>query len=187
MCIFLNLCIFVPEKTLNQKLTIMRNDNNNTDNSRLKEVIAIVNNKGGVGKSTTAVCLASALHRRNYHWRILVIDLDSQCNATDLLRNNGESEFQTTIYDALNTYQPLPVYPSKVKSGSQGGGVFLCPGHKFMAQIDTALRMQRPAEKVLLRCFANDIADNTGNDLPTDITEAFDYILIDCPHAKQNV
>ena len=187
MCIFLNLCIFVPEKTLNQKLTIMRNDNNNTDNSRLKEVIAIVNNKGGVGKSTTAVCLASALHRRNYHWRILVIDLDSQCNATDLLRNNGESEFQTTIYDALNTHQPLPVYPSKVKSGASGCGVFLCPGHKFMAQIDTALRMQRPAEKVLLRCFANDIRDYSDCNLPPDIAEAFDYVLIDCPPALGDI
>ena len=99
----------------------------------------------------------------------------------------GETTIGEYSYDALNTYQPLPVYPSKVKSGSQGGGVFLCPGHKFMAQIDTALRMQRPAEKVLLRCFANDIADNTGNDLPTDITEAFDYILIDCPPALGDI
>ena len=124
------------------------------DSSRLREVVAIVNNKGGVGKSTTAVTLASALHRRNYKWRILVVDLDSQCNATDLLRRSDD-DFPVTVYDALSTQRPLPIYPTKVKSGSQGGGVFLCPGHKFMAQIDTALRMQRPAEKVLLRCFAN--------------------------------
>ena len=156
------------------------------DSSRLREVVAIVNNKGGVGKSTTAVTLASALHRRNYKWRILVVDLDSQCNATDLLRR-ADDDFPVTVYDALSTQRPLPIYPTKVKSGSQGGGVFLCPGHKFMAQIDTALRMQRPAEKVLLRCFANDIADNTGNNLPIDITEAFDYILIDCPPALGDI
>ena len=156
------------------------------DGIRLKEVIAIVNNKGGVGKSTTAVTLASALHRRNYKWRVLVVDLDSQCNATDLLRQ-GTGDFQSTVYNALSNQQPLPIYPTKVRSGSQGGGVFLCPGHKFMAQIDTALRMQRPAEKVLLRCFANDIEDNTDGNLPTDITEAFDYILIDCPPALGDI
>jgi len=163
----------------------MRN-RENLESGRLKEVIAIVNNKGGVGKSTTAVTLASALYRRNYKWRILVIDLDSQCNATDLLRAEKE-EYQSTVYDALSTQQPLPIYGTKVKSNSQGNGVFLCPGHKFMAQIDTALRMQRPAEKVLLRCFANDIKDFTECELSSDITEAFDYILIDCPPALGDI
>src|SRR2546426_9746704 len=46
-------------------------------------VMSIVNNKGGVGKTTVAVNLAHALTRRGQ--RVLVIDMDSQCNATSIL------------------------------------------------------------------------------------------------------
>lgn len=44
-------------------------------------IIAVCNQKGGVGKSTVTVCLASALSR-TYEKRVLVVDLDPQCNAT---------------------------------------------------------------------------------------------------------
>ena len=53
-------------------------------------IISIVNNKGGVGKTTVAVNLAHALTRRGQ--RVLVIDMDSQCNATSIcaLETMGE-------------------------------------------------------------------------------------------------
>ena len=47
------------------------------------KIIAIVNNKGGVGKTTVAVNLSHALTRRDQ--RVLVADTDSQCSATSLL------------------------------------------------------------------------------------------------------
>ena len=47
------------------------------------KIIAIVNNKGGVGKTTVAANLAHALTRREQ--RVLVVDVDTQCNATSLL------------------------------------------------------------------------------------------------------
>jgi chromosome partitioning protein len=46
-------------------------------------IIAIINNKGGVGKTTVACNLADALGRLGK--RVLVVDLDSRCNATGLL------------------------------------------------------------------------------------------------------
>ena len=46
--------------------------------TRLKEVLAVVNNKGGVGKTTTVQSLAVAMKRLHKDWQILVIDLDPQ-------------------------------------------------------------------------------------------------------------
>lgn len=153
---------------------------------RLKEVLAFINNKGGVGKTTTTVCLASALLRENHNLRILVIDIDSQCNASMLL-GWGDDSKGDTIFDALSMQKPLPVYETSAKNYGSDGGIFLCPSHTFMSGIDTALHLQRPVEKVLMKCFARPIADCTSHNLPTDIAEAFDYILIDCPPALGDI
>ena len=157
-----------------------------SEHERLKEVLAFVNNKGGVGKTTTTVCLASALLRERKDWRILVIDLDSQCNASMLLGWNDKSK-GNTVYEALKDGASLPVYETSAKNYGKEGGVFLCPGHTYMSGIDTALRMQRPAEMVLRKLFAKPIEDNTDRGLPLDITEAFDYVLIDCPPALGDI
>jgi chromosome partitioning protein len=46
--------------------------------TRLKEVLAVVNNKGGVGKTTTVQSLSAAIVRRHKGGRVLVVDLDAQ-------------------------------------------------------------------------------------------------------------
>src|SRR5262249_56084550 len=61
------------------------------------QIISIVNNKGGVGKTTVAVNLAHALTRRGQ--RLLVIDMDSQCNATSILRSRELG--RDTLYEAF--------------------------------------------------------------------------------------
>ena len=48
--------------------------------NRLKMILAIVNNKGGVGKTTTVQNLAAGMLRKDKNLRILEIDLDPQCN-----------------------------------------------------------------------------------------------------------
>lgn len=50
--------------------------------NRLKMILAIVNNKGGVGKTTTVQNLAAGMLRKDKNLRILEIDLDPQCNLT---------------------------------------------------------------------------------------------------------
>src|SRR5205085_5136897 len=64
----------------------------------LPRVLAIANQKGGVGKTTTAVSLGAALAELGY--RVLVVDLDPQGNATTGLGVNSRN-LQTSIYDVL--------------------------------------------------------------------------------------
>ena len=55
----------------------------------MKQIYAIINQKGGVGKSTTAHALGCALHRRGF--RVLFVDLDSQSNLSFSLKVAGET------------------------------------------------------------------------------------------------
>src|SRR5215475_14904349 len=61
------------------------------------QIISIVNNKGGVGKTTVAVNLAHALTRRGQ--RVLVIDMDTQCNATSILCSKDLG--RNTLYEVF--------------------------------------------------------------------------------------
>ncbi|MEX1104154.1 MAG: AAA family ATPase, partial [Dehalococcoidia bacterium] len=60
-------------------------------------IVTFVNQKGGVGKTTTAVSLAAALARRGQ--RVLLVDLDPQANASSAL--GVDSTDRLGIYDAL--------------------------------------------------------------------------------------
>ena len=62
-------------------------------------VYAICNHKGGVAKSTTSINIAAGLTRKGF--RVLVIDLDDQANATDLVLNEEEYDPDKTIYQVL--------------------------------------------------------------------------------------
>jgi chromosome partitioning protein len=93
--------------------------------------ICIANNKGGVGKTTTAVNLAAGLARLNQ--RVLLIDLDGQANATYAL--SGRVHPVPSIYDVLVGERKLET----VIWQSNEENVWLAPGDGRLQNIDVEL------------------------------------------------
>ena len=160
---------------------------------RLREVLAFVNHKGGVGKTTTVQSLAAGLrlfgkekfgedadgHKRLP--RVLIIDLDPQACASYLF---GWSETQNvgkpTVYDALVQQSNLPIYQVRE-------GIYLAPASSRLISIEPFLNQRAVPRKVLYRLLAKPLNELGGTELAeegvTTVTEAFDYVLIDCPPA----
>ena len=127
----------------------------------LPRFMAVANQKGGVGKTTTAVNLGAALAELGY--RVLVVDLDPQGNATTGLGINARN-LQSSIYDVLLNDLPLEdcIEPTEVRN------LFLAP-----ATIDLA-----GAEIELVPAFSRELRlrralERLGND--------YDFVFIDCP------
>jgi chromosome partitioning protein len=127
----------------------------------LPRVISIANQKGGVGKTTTAVNLGAALAEIGY--RVLVVDLDPQGNATTGL-GISHRNVEGSIYDVIMNDTPLDdcVEPTSVKN------LFVCP-----ATIDLA-----GAEIELVPAFSRELKLKRALQSARD---DYDFTLIDCP------
>jgi chromosome partitioning protein len=127
----------------------------------LPRVIAIANQKGGVGKTTTTVNLGAALAEQDY--RVLVIDLDPQANATTGLGVEPRN-FEFSMYDVIMRDHPLEdtIEPTSVKN------LFVAP-----ATIDLA-----GIEIELVPAFSRELKLKKAVD---SVVEDFDFVLIDCP------
>ena len=127
----------------------------------LPRIIAIANQKGGVGKTTTAVNLGAALAELGY--RVLVVDLDPQGNATTGLGVNARN-LEVSIYDVIMHDTPIEdcIEPTSLRN------LFVAP-----ATIDLA-----GAEIELVPAFSRELKLRRALDT---IDGEFDYTLIDCP------
>ena len=145
------------------------------DDKILQDITSVINNKGGVAKTSTVLSLAGGLIRKNKRARVLVIDTDPQCNLSLLCGWNFTNPELPTIYNALRDQSGIPVYKS-------GRGIYYTPSSRKLQQVDIELFRQMQPYQVLWNCFGEQVDDRTGEGL-TDVTRSFDYILIDCPPA----
>lgn len=156
--------------------------------TKLKEVIAVVNAKGGVGKTTTVQNIAAGIIRKDHDARVLVIDLDAQGNASYLLGWNREREQQgcQTIYDALRAGSALPVYNATTQDDNIRKGLYYVPSSKYLETVSNDLYHHMNSKMVLAQCFRKGIINNSGDSIIESVMD-FDYVLIDCPPAMSEV
>lgn len=126
-------------------------------------VIAVVNNKGGVGKTTLSVNLGHCTANKGA--RTLAVDLDPQCNLTSTLIDPGKA--QDTVYELLGDEQPPDlaslVYPTDYEK------FFVLPNIEETAALEPDL-LQRADRFSLLK-----------DRLRAQAREQFDLTFIDCP------
>lgn len=151
---------------------------------QLSDVVSVTNFKGGVGKTTTVQTLAACLHKLYPNKRVLVMDLDPQCNLSFLLgwndlRKTLPEYARLTIYDAMTKVSKIPVYVSP-------SGIFYVPGSAEMQNIDVSLFGQNIPRLVLAKCVMQGYHNMTNKAITEDdatgnVFEDFDFMLIDCP------
>ncbi|MCX5590500.1 ParA family protein [Alcaligenes endophyticus] len=124
-------------------------------------VFCITNQKGGVGKTTTAINLAAALSMLKK--RVLLIDLDPQGNAT---MGSGIDKNAA----AINLYQVL-IGTEGIKNArqrSESGGYDVLPSNRELSGAEIDLIQMEKREQQLKQALA-------------DVSDDYDFILIDCP------
>ena len=127
----------------------------------MPRVLAVVNQKGGVGKTTTTVNLAAALAQAGR--KVLLVDLDPQGNAT-MGSGVDKRAVVRTVYHALLGLGEV----AGIRTRAERGGYDVVPANRDLAGAEVEL-VELPARETRLKAALERVADD------------YDYIPIDCP------
>lgn len=134
----------------------------------MADIIAIVNQKGGVGKTTTTVSLAAAFAKRDK--RVLVIDLDPQRNASTTLNKGGQYD-GPSINDLI--YFTVSKFPYTIQNFiryNDTEGVDYIPATPVLASAPGILAQDKEDSYTVLRRLLRS----------PELENKYDYIIIDC-------
>ncbi len=127
----------------------------------MTRILAIANQKGGVGKTTTSVNLAASLAQKGR--RVLVVDMDPQANATSGL-GMPRGSVQEGIYEALTLDRPI----RELTQLTEVPNLWLVPATRELAGAEIELVAIEQRERRLERALA-------------PVIDRYDYIVLDCP------
>jgi len=128
----------------------------------MAKIISIVNQKGGVGKTTTVINVGASLAEMGF--RVLLVDLDPQGNLSSGLGVDTEA-LEKTVYNSLIGQAPLKRNIEKTEFDN----LFVSPSNNDLAGAEIELVDVEGREYMLRESITEDLRD------------AFDYVLIDCP------
>jgi chromosome partitioning protein len=127
-------------------------------------ITAIGSQKGGTGKTTTAITLAAGLTHKGK--RVLLIDMDSQANSSKvLLPDYQHIGREDTIYRTILEQESLPIHPTTVKN------LWIAPAHILLSNTDVVLTTAMDHREARLKRQLDQVKGD------------YDYIFIDCPPA----
>ena len=156
---------------------------------KLKEtrIIALANQKGGCGKTTTAVSLAAGLAVDNY--TACVVDTDPQCNATDSFGIDRDELAKAGRYTVADIYlAKKPAVEVNIGFGERfGGRLSLVPGHRGLLSVSHRLESQ-----LQVSISTEDASDLDADDIKNEhrhrlkhsldsLRGSYDVVLIDTP------
>ncbi|HHT76588.1 MAG TPA: ParA family protein [Clostridiaceae bacterium] len=124
-------------------------------------IISVVNQKGGVGKTTTTINLAAYLGQRGK--KVLIVDLDPQGNATSGY-GYDKSALESTVYDLLVNDADI----KDVIQTTKRKNIDMCPTNIDLAGAEVELVSAMSRETILKRALE-------------EVSSSYNYILIDCP------
>jgi chromosome partitioning protein len=125
-------------------------------------IIAIASQKGGVGKTSTAVSMAAGLARKGK--MTLLIDVDSQANSSKvLLPKYQDLSSDQTIYRTILKKEPLPVHKTAVPN------LVIVPSHILLSNTDIELTTAIDHREARLKTELDKISGK------------FDFVIMDCP------